>query len=135
MYPRNKATNSRGSKDTEGPRLGESNVSQSLLSLHLFSPLSALHSRLDPLTLGMSDLPVSSSASSSDSTAYSVTQPMEVVAPMLPQAERVDKFLMSHTKLSRSALQRLFEHDRILVNGIVCKKNYKVCIRSELASS
>jgi 23S rRNA-/tRNA-specific pseudouridylate synthase len=61
-----------------------------------------------------------------DVPATGVSATMEIVAPKLPQAERVDKFLMTRTKLSRSALQRLFEQEKILVNGTVCKKNYKV---------
>jgi hypothetical protein len=62
-----------------------------------------------------------------DSNSPSGTETMEVIAPTLSQAERVDKFLMNKTKLSRTTLQRLFEQERILVNGIVCKKSYKVC--------
>lgn len=56
-----------------------------------------------------------------------VTQ--EIKAPVLPAGERVDKFLGSRANLSRSALQRLFEQERILVNGTLCKKNYKVRFR------
>ena len=65
-----------------------------------------------------------------DAAATSAAGKIEIVAPKLPQAERVDKFFMTRTKLSRSALQRLFEQEKILVNGTVCKKNYKVRITS-----
>lgn len=67
-------------------------------------------------------------ASSAQGQTASTVAPMELKAPHLPTSERVDKFLGNHTKLSRSTLQRLFELERILVNGTVCKKNYKVCL-------
>lgn len=74
----------------------------------------------------MAEVSVSPIHASSSAPVEEVKEKLEVVAPTLPQAERVDKFLISRTKLSRSALQRLFEQNRVLVNGTVCKKSYKV---------
>jgi 23S rRNA pseudouridine1911/1915/1917 synthase len=68
----------------------------------------------------------SASAPSQAEPGVASTNEMVVIAPILSQADRVDKFLMNKTKLSRSALQRLFEQGLVLVNGAVCKKNYKV---------
>lgn len=71
-----------------------------------------------------------SSAASEALESVSGTEVIEVVAPILSQSDRVDKFLMNKTKFSRSVLQRLFEQGRILVNGKECKKNYKVRLSS-----
>lgn len=59
-------------------------------------------------------------------TQASTSNTREIKAATLMTAERVDKFLSTRADLSRSTLQRLFEQERILVNGTVCKKNYKV---------
>lgn len=45
------------------------------------------------------------------------------------QSERIDKWLLNQNlKISRSTLTKLFEQQKVKVDGIVCKKNYKVTL-------
>ena len=45
---------------------------------------------------------------------------------------RIDRYLSSHSDLSRSFIQKLSEEGKITVNGKVVKSSYKVSLNDEI---